>query len=228
VGLSTLERDALDVRLEIHVVLDYADTKLTPSSGRRPQGDGAPSNFIEALAARGRPHPRRSGHGRCGGAGRARSRPPARPSPPAPPGTPPPRRRIGISAAAIRSTLARPVAVTTSPVVFTTDHRGHDSGRDGCRLPLVRPARHQRRRLEPTSAAAPTTRPTSSPPAPRATSSAAAQEAGGAARSLARALGQAARSPRENRRPQQASQASRRRRPLARAYGIMDGELAPE
>jgi hypothetical protein len=140
----------------------------------------------------------------------------------------PPRRRIGISAAAIRSTLARPVAVTTSPVVFTTDHRGHDSGRDGCRLPLVRPARHQRRRLEPTSAAAPTTRPTSSPPAPRATSSAAAQEAGGAARSLARALGQAARSPRENRRPQQASQASRRRRPLARAYGIMDGELAPE
>jgi hypothetical protein len=75
--------------------------------------------------------------------------------------------------------LARPVAVTTSPVVFTTDHRGHDSGRDGCRLPLVRPARHQRRRLEPTSAAAPTTRPTSSPPAPRATSSAAAQEAGG-------------------------------------------------
>ena len=88
-GLSTLERDALDVRLEIHVVLDYADTKLTPSSGRRPQGDGAPSNFIEALAARGRPHPRRSGHGRCGGAGRARSRPPARPSPPAPPGTPP-------------------------------------------------------------------------------------------------------------------------------------------
>jgi hypothetical protein len=90
VGLSTLERDALDVRLEIHVVLDYADTKLTPSSGRRPQGDGAPSNFIEALAPRGRPHPRRSGHGRCGGAGRARSRPPARPSPPAPPGTPPP------------------------------------------------------------------------------------------------------------------------------------------
>jgi len=29
VGLSTLERDALDARLEIHVVLDGTDTKLT-------------------------------------------------------------------------------------------------------------------------------------------------------------------------------------------------------
>ena len=29
VGLSTLERDALDARLEIHVVVDDADTKLT-------------------------------------------------------------------------------------------------------------------------------------------------------------------------------------------------------
>ena len=29
VGLSTLERDALDGRLEIHVVLDDTDTKLT-------------------------------------------------------------------------------------------------------------------------------------------------------------------------------------------------------
>ena len=28
-GLSTLERDALDGRLEIHVVLDDTDTKLT-------------------------------------------------------------------------------------------------------------------------------------------------------------------------------------------------------
>ena len=31
VGLSTLERDALDGRLEIHAVLDDADTKLTAS-----------------------------------------------------------------------------------------------------------------------------------------------------------------------------------------------------
>jgi hypothetical protein len=40
VGLSTVERDALDGHLEIHVVLDDTDTKLTalerpPTAGRR-------------------------------------------------------------------------------------------------------------------------------------------------------------------------------------------------
>jgi hypothetical protein len=63
VGLSTLERDALDGRLEIHVVLDDADTKLTalerPPTARR-RWRAVQSH--EALAARGRPHPRRSGH----------------------------------------------------------------------------------------------------------------------------------------------------------------------
>ena len=62
-GLSTLERDALDGRLEIHVVLDDADTKLTalerpPTARRRSRA----VQSHEALAARGRPHPRRSGH----------------------------------------------------------------------------------------------------------------------------------------------------------------------
>jgi hypothetical protein len=63
VGLSTLERDALDGRLEIHVVLDDADTKLTglerPPTARR-RWRAVQSH--EALAARGRPHPRSSGH----------------------------------------------------------------------------------------------------------------------------------------------------------------------
>jgi hypothetical protein len=38
VGLSTLERDALDGRLEVHVVLDDADIELTAlatSRGKR-------------------------------------------------------------------------------------------------------------------------------------------------------------------------------------------------
>ena len=62
-GLSALECDALDGRLEIHVVLDDADTNLTalewPPTAR---GDGAAVQSHEALAAPGRPHPRRSGH----------------------------------------------------------------------------------------------------------------------------------------------------------------------
>jgi hypothetical protein len=63
VGLSTLERDALDGRLEIHVVLDDTDTKLTalerpPTAGRRWRA----AQSDEALAALGHPHPRRSGH----------------------------------------------------------------------------------------------------------------------------------------------------------------------
>jgi hypothetical protein len=63
VGLSTLERDALDGRLEIHVVLDDTDTKLTalerPPTARR-RWRAVQSH--EALAALGHPHPRRSGH----------------------------------------------------------------------------------------------------------------------------------------------------------------------
>ena len=63
VGRSTLERDALDGRLEIHAVLDDADTKVTgserPPTARR-RWSAVQSH--EALAARGRPHPRRSGH----------------------------------------------------------------------------------------------------------------------------------------------------------------------
>ena len=62
-GLSTLERDALDGRVEIHVVLDDADIKLTtferPPTARR-RWRAVQSH--EALTARGRPHPRRSGH----------------------------------------------------------------------------------------------------------------------------------------------------------------------
>ena len=54
VGLSTLERDALDGRLEINVVLDDADTKLTalerPATARR-RWRAVQSQ--EALAARG-------------------------------------------------------------------------------------------------------------------------------------------------------------------------------
>ena len=62
-GLSTLERDALDGRLEIHVVLDDTDTKLTalerpPTAGRRWRA----AQSDEALAALGHPYPRRSGH----------------------------------------------------------------------------------------------------------------------------------------------------------------------
>jgi hypothetical protein len=50
VGPSTLERDALDGRLEIHVVLDDTDTKLTaierpPTARRR----CAPSNPMKRL-----------------------------------------------------------------------------------------------------------------------------------------------------------------------------------
>jgi len=61
--VSTLERDALDGRLEIHVdVLDDADIKLTaferPATARR---RWRAVQSYEALAARGRPHPRRSG-----------------------------------------------------------------------------------------------------------------------------------------------------------------------
>jgi hypothetical protein len=63
VGLSTLERDALDGRLETHVVLDDADTKLTglerPPTARR---NWRAVQSYEAVTARGRPHPRRSGH----------------------------------------------------------------------------------------------------------------------------------------------------------------------
>ena len=50
VGRSPLERDALDGRLEIHAVLDDADTRSPAQSGRRPQeGDGAPSNPMKRL-----------------------------------------------------------------------------------------------------------------------------------------------------------------------------------
>jgi hypothetical protein len=63
VGLSTIERDALDGCLEAHVVLDDADTKLTglerPPTARR---NWRAVQSHEAVAARVRPHPRRSGH----------------------------------------------------------------------------------------------------------------------------------------------------------------------
>ena len=51
-GLSSLERcvDALGGRLEIHAVLDDADTTLTALSGRRPQeGDGGLSDPTNRL-----------------------------------------------------------------------------------------------------------------------------------------------------------------------------------
>ena len=62
-GLSTLERDALDGRLEIHVVLDDADTKLTalerpPTATRRRRA----SNPMKRLRRGDAAHPRRSGH----------------------------------------------------------------------------------------------------------------------------------------------------------------------
>lgn len=55
-SLSTLERDALDGRLEIHVIRDDADNKLTalerpPTARRRSRA----VQSHEALAARGRP-----------------------------------------------------------------------------------------------------------------------------------------------------------------------------
>ena len=55
-GLSTLEHyvGALGGRLEIHAVLDDADTKLTALIGAadRKQGDGALAQSHESLAAR--------------------------------------------------------------------------------------------------------------------------------------------------------------------------------